>query len=72
MGAQNNIEVRVENLLVRFTTSPPVDLEEALYIGQFFVVEKAQISPDGLQEIEPFEKAVFLIFINLDIPAHHG
>ena len=30
MGAVNNIEVRVENLLVRFTPSPPIDLEEAI------------------------------------------
>ena len=30
MGSANNIEVRVENLLVRFTPSPPVDLEEAI------------------------------------------
>jgi TATA-box binding protein (TBP) (component of TFIID and TFIIIB) len=30
MGASNNIEVRVENLLVRFSPSPPVDLEEAI------------------------------------------
>lgn len=30
MSGENNIEVRVENLLVRFTPSPPVDLEEAV------------------------------------------
>jgi len=30
MGGSNNIDVRVENLLVRFTPSPPVDLEEAV------------------------------------------
>ena len=26
----SNIDVRVDNLLVRFTTSPPIDLEEAV------------------------------------------
>lgn len=26
----NNIDVRVDNLLVRFTTTPPIDLEEAV------------------------------------------
>ncbi len=30
MSATNNIEVRVENLLVRFTPTPSVDLEEAI------------------------------------------
>ena len=30
MSGDNNIEVRVENLLVRFTPTPPVDLEEAV------------------------------------------
>jgi TATA-box binding protein (TBP) (component of TFIID and TFIIIB) len=30
MGGVHNIEVRVENLLVRFTPSPAVDLEEAI------------------------------------------
>lgn len=30
MSGEGNIEVRVDNLLVRFTPSPPVDLEEAI------------------------------------------
>jgi TATA-box binding protein (TBP) (component of TFIID and TFIIIB) len=30
MSESSNIEVRVENLLVRFSISPPVDLEEAI------------------------------------------
>ena len=30
MSGPINIDVRVENLLVRFTPSPPVDLEEAV------------------------------------------
>ena len=30
MSGPINIDVRVENLLVRFTPSPPVDLEEAI------------------------------------------
>ena len=30
MAGANNIEVRVENLLARFTPTPRVDLEEAV------------------------------------------
>ena len=30
MAESQNIEVRVDNLLVRFTCYPPVDLEEAV------------------------------------------
>ena len=28
--SDNNIDVRVENILVRFSVSPPIDLEEAV------------------------------------------